>query len=135
LLQVAKAGNKPPVVLALLDGDPGNQLVVTAAHVFWSDGRALFRIAKSGGVVETVQDAACDLAIHRDTLFFTQCGAPGSVWRLHLTDGKLSALATSLTAPRHIVADERASYWITIGTDVHPMSDTVGCCALWTIAR
>lgn len=135
LLRVAKAGKEPPVVLATLDGDPANQLVVTAAHVFWSDGRGLFRIAKSGGVVETVQDTACDLAIHGDTLFFTQCSAPGSVWRLRLTDGKLSALATSLTAPRYIVADERASYWITIGTQVHPMSDTAGCCAIWTTAR
>jgi len=135
LLRVAKSGKEPPVVLAALD-DPARELAVTASHVFWSDGSAAFRIPKIGGAVEKIQEQACDLAIRDDALFFVTCGAPGSVWRLGLSDRKLSALATSLTSPRHVVADERAIHWITTGTDINPKSsDLVGCCALWTLER
>jgi len=122
----------PLTVLAKDESDTPTQIAVTATHVLWTDARALYRIAKRGGNVETVRDSACDFTIRGDVVFFSNCVSPGSVWRLDLSDGKLSALATNLTSPRYPVTDGRGVYWITTGMYMHPFNDVLGCCAIWS---
>jgi len=132
LLRVSKSGKEVPTVLAKDESDTPTQIAVTATHVLWTDARALYRIAKRGGNVETLRDSACDFTIRGDVVFFSNCVSPGNVWRLGLSDGKLSALATNLMSPRYPVTDGRGVYWITTGMYMHPFSDVLGCCAIWS---
>jgi len=96
-------------------------------------------VAEGGGASEaarlespTSRYSACDFTIRGDVVFFSNCVSPGNVWRLGLSDGKLSALATNLMSPRYPVTDGRGVYWITTGMYMHPFSDVLGCCAIWS---
>ena len=106
-------------------------LALDGSHVFWLRDSGLLRIDKIGGSVELVREDVCDFNLHEGSVVFIGCQENGILWRLRLQDRKLTALATNLTAARFPVADSRAVHWVTVGSDIHPMSSTVGCCAIW----
>lgn len=131
LYRVAKSGRTAPEKLAELERD-ATSLRIGQHHAWLADGVELARVPKRGGAVEALREGICDVDLTSAAAFFTDCSSRGAVWRLGLADGKLDTLATSLTAPRYVAADERGVYFITIGVNEHPMSSTFGCCSIWT---